>query len=427
MKERFELIKNLIDNFDSNKETIQTILKELDPFIKDNFPYPINEPVKNFFKFTPQENYEKLLKEKDLIKENPIIAIPSICKKAKEIMSDFIDKYCLGFVHDFYLNENGNFYIEINSMVSTSNYSNQTINQQKEKQKKILSDLGLSYEIDETGPIWLSSNDHNIKIIKDLLSTKGAKGFCYSVKYDKCLEFSFILPAENILNFLTEKDEEEILYKNGLKEVDINSVKKACEEIIFACASYNELNIKSTCSYLIHAYFSEICEITGIETNIKIEYDKRIKPDKLINWKITKLEEEIKQTVDFSNIKEIVAKLYKNLNNKLARNLSFRISEFKINSFGILTIKIKKVSKYDFLLREKVLPNEIFACAYDVIIDENSEMHILDTTDNKERFKSDISKFLQGFEITELDLSGYKNDYEIKSFTLKLQNFLNID
>lgn len=420
MKNACLLLKDYLNDFNTNKENIFVILRKIDDTIIENFPYPQNLKSTNLFRETPIERLNKINKVLEDGEKNEMLLLPHMCQKAHDILRTFVSENCLGFIKNFYLNENGMFFVEITGMISTSSYNKtNSEKQQRERHIEKLNELGLSFKMEnERQPLWLEDSDNNISIIKDLFENNGARGFSYEYMYSNSLEYSLLIPADKITNFTTDKENLEPVYINGLKEVDIVNIKKNLEEMLFAIASHNTLNIQDTASFLIHSLFAEITTILGYDSKVKRDYDERNKEEKEINTELNEKEEILKKKASFNNTAELVKKLYENVSIKMARELCFSVKGFKASEYGKINFSSSKIDGYCLLKRENIMPDKIFLerfhCRTKPSIGSLQEIHLLDTDMNKGIIERILTELFTSSEISEINLSK-KNDY----FTIK--------
>lgn len=428
MKNACSLLKDYLNDFNTNKKSIFAILEKIDDTIMENFPFPENFKSVNIFRETPIERLNKINKVLKDSEKNEMLLLPHMCHKAHDILRTFVSENCLGFIKNFYLSENGMFVVEITGMISTSSYDKvNSEKQQRENYIEKLNKLELSFKMEnERQPLWLDASDNNISIIKNLFENNGARGFCYEYMYSNSLEYSLLIPADKIVNFITNKEDLEPVFINGLKEVDIMNVKKNLEEMLFAIASHNTLNIQDTTSFLIHSLFAEITTILGYDSKVRKNYEERNKEEKKINTELNEKEEILKKKSSFDNTAELVKKLYEDISIKMARELCFSVKDFKVSEYGNITFSSSKIDGFCLLKRENIMPDKIFLerfhCRTKPSIGSLQEIHLLDTDMNKGVIERILTELFTSSEIVEINLSK-KNDYlTIKNVKISISN-----
>ena len=379
------------------RQVLENADKEILQFSTDmNFVY--QEPI-NIFPQTTDERLAVSVKKQNTIHDRPEIAIQECIKTKLSVLDDFIKKYHIGFIRRAEINENGYVSVEIPCSIHSSLGSDDKASAKAtfDEQMRFLEEIGIDIVSTKHYGYRICGTEKNIKIIEKLLSDRDCKQIHFSIVGGYIDKIKFIFNVIGVNKFC-ETPIDISFETNGetLNEDEIYKVLKYAKEILNAKSSIQLLGdkIKNVCCSLIENYFSYICAIFDYNGEITRRVNGRHEAERKKNAEIRNIEHTIGNSIPVDSFKDILTVCKEKLNKFTIENLSFRVSEFSVDRYGIVCYTLHFTCS-DWLTEYKLASEEYlrnnFKMSLGSQIDETLTM--LDTYENKEK----ISKMLKSF------------------------------
>ena len=367
---------------------------------------------------------------------NKSIGLGDFVQYASDLMDSFLKQYYFGYCSEFSLNEFGCFSITISSLLHTRFSDNKASNKLLfEKQLATLAALGLIVKEDNRCPHYqFLDNDENRRIISEILIERGARMLSFKSINDKIREFSFVISAEEIVNFACDDVFDNLpTNENELNADEFAQLKDLTSQIPMSLSqihyyhqtmednAYN--NMVNTCGFVAESCFSQICEIVGYHGVIFQRIKNRFVKERSANMQIHELQKDIGAQFPVDMAKKTVSSLHKALNRFCSEKLHCVVRDFRIEKYiGRATIKWI-TNDYDCGLDfyddngELTIP-DLNHTPFKTVSDfRNDCSYLVDNAENEDYFLSVLSD-LPGVYVESFIGSVHDGQFTLKEFSV---------
>lgn len=339
------------------RESLLSLESEILAYLKEINFNPKNVKNVQLKEFTSNDILENNLNQ---IKKNPTLGLFEGIEKYKEIMQQFLTIYHIGFLSEFSLKMSGMIEVVIPVLISKPSFSTTPCSDKInfEEQLSTLEKEGIMLKKGKRNQVIIPAS--NIDAIKLLLEKIEAKHIKIEIRQESELiidKISFIVNPKSLDSFNEKKESFIFPVSDKLNVDEIENIYKLLKDMAHAAQNAKEESLKDVCGSLLKSYFSNICDILGIETKIQQAQKEKYKRDKEENIKKKELKSEIAKFVSAENLAEIAKAVNKNLDTFLNSNIDFHISKFSVSSYETIKVSIMPIMSYwmddDILMTEE--------------------------------------------------------------------------
>lgn len=379
----------------------------------------INFNSNNLKEFSLGNNISNEVLENNLkkMKENSYLGLFEGIGKYQQILYEFLSIYHIGFLSDFYLMSSGLFKVVIPILISKPSFS-QTPCSDKinfDEQLETLEKEGIILRKGKRDKITIPAT--NINKVKLLLEKIEAKHIKIDIKEDDELildRISFFVSPDSLDKFTEEKTKFVLPISDKPNADEIENIYKMLKDMASAIVNAKEPTLKDVCGSLLKSYFSNICDILGINTILQQEQKEKYKKDKEFNKKQKELKSQISKLISGKTISQTIKKLNKNLDMFLNKEIDFHISQLEITPFNTIKVCIKPIMSFwlddDILMDEKT-----YKSLFETYKNANRENYLLVPLmcdENIEKIKEILKK-----EIPDIIFESFRSNRKKEDYT----------
>lgn len=411
------------------KTEFHSYLQVLDDAFYEDFKDVKKPEERPFFRYDEDTRLKEIERKEKMLSSNPECCLLEAVKYCQEKMRHFLEKYNIGFLKDFYLQESGIFFVEIACMISNmDSFHLETATKELKEQFQLdlLNSKGIQVHYNtEFNHNEISATTESIDAVLNLLKEElNARILAMKLRDYKGFrnldKVSFYVDAD----ILFEKDWKpiEIVLNKEEDTLNANEIGQFyhCLNELNSAASYMEFN-KETSVSLMKSLFTEICSLANFEGKIFHEVDDERRPIRekngLIHQKEANLGFMMKNVVK-NAVKELSTKMKKSVYEKL----NFDMRKFKVTPYQILVdFSFSTGPNWE---KMKQLTDEELYEMYDTnhgTIDDE-DILILCTERNQKTLESELTELYPSSIITTLEVQNHWSIKQnaIKGFTLSL-------
>jgi hypothetical protein len=406
--------------------------KEIIDFIdKQNFVYT---ETPNIFYRTTDERLSDIKEKQKIAESKPEIVVQENIKDILNCLSNFKEKYNIGFIQKATVGSNGFVKVVMPCMINSSfvNDNKVSAKQTFDAQIEFLKENGFELISKKNYGIKLKKSENNFNILDTILTQRGATQIKYSITDDFIDEIEFYVNISNVHKFNEEPIKIELpISKSELNQDEILKVKKNLNEILFAQDTIltMEGDIKNTCCSLIQSYFAEISKMLNYDGEIAKTVKERYGEERDKNLMINDIESKVGKILSSEQIVNTLNVCKRKLDEFVVTHFSFYVSEFSIDKYGFVDVKLRYIpSKYCLTEFHKLPSQKYMRENFDMTSGnrESETFFVLDSTENKSRIFERLKEFCSSSRITNLSVTNRDNSFVINTIELVIDNIANI-
>ena len=343
-------------------------------------------------------------------------------------MLDFLKTYIFGWNNDFSMGENGLLQVEIicsvHNMAESDSPASDKIN--LENHLEFMRNEGFKLEKNRFGDWTYPASQTNLDLIQNILKDRGAKLLKVELKYDTIYKVSFMLKPENIGNFLVDSEKVLLEVSDEINDDEYIRLQRLCGHLNSSISYAKSMkSMLATAGSLVESYFSEICEILNYNGTIRKRVFDRHSEARDKNQRIREISQNIANIAP-ETAKEAIKDAKDRFDGFLNKNIGLGITDFYIDQYGIVNVKISHVQRY--FCKHELLSEEETSKIFETTGDSrrNEDFYLLDTMDNKEKLEFLISWNIPSFEISEVVTGKNRGKFIIKHIKGYVRNFADL-
>lgn len=427
-KSLLELLNDGERNKSSYEECLRAQESAIEKFLSDaGYVYKENTSVP-LFKDSEDDRLKQVEDKQAKVSTTPGIVASEYVQSLRNIMLDFLKTYIFGWNSDFSMGENGFLRVEIicsvHNMAESDSPASDKIN--LENHLEFMRNMGFKLEKNKFGDWIYPASQTNLDLIQDVFKGREAKLLKIELKYDTIYKVSFMLKPEDIGNFLVDSEKILLEVSDEINDDEYIRLQRLCGHLNSSIAYVDSTkSMLATAGSLIESYFSEICEILNYDGTIRKRVFDRHSGVREKNQKIREISKNI-ANISPKVAKEAIKDAKDRFDEFLNKNIGLGITDFYIDQYGIVNVKISHVSRYfcnhELLSEEET--SKIFETTGDSRRDD--DFYLLDTMDNKEKLEFLISWNVSSFEISEVVTGKNRGKFIIKQVKGYVRNFADL-
>ena len=404
--------------------------KVIDEYL-NSIGYVYTEPV-NLFRFSTDERLEQIETKKRLAEANPESALQEVVKLQLAALDNFLKKYHIGFCQEATISEYGTVHVSMPCLITCPIATDKKVSARKtfEMQLAFLKNEGFVLKTGKHSGPYLVNCEQNMRLITELLSSRGCKGLEFRIRDDKIDKIKFVINVVDLHNMDEDTSKISLAVSEELNADEIAGIKKLCSEMGFAESSVFCLgkDMSSTCGSLIESYFSDICKIVGYSGVISQRVEARHKDSREKNQRIRDIENEIGTLVSPENIKGYLSDIQTRLNSMSAKNICFSARDFNVDRYGLVNVKFRYITNPIMYMvsncMDEATLKDNFNMNYGNRDDET--LYMVDDYENKIKIENILKKFIPSINLKSFSVDKRDGAYVITEFTAFIDNILDL-
>ena len=427
-KSLLELLNDGERNKSSYEECLRSQESAIEKFLSDaGYVYDEN-PLVPLFKDSEDDRLKQAEEKQAKASTTPGIVTSEYVQSLRNIMLDFLKTYIFGWNNDFSMGENGLLQVEIicsvHNMAESDSPASDKIN--LENHLEFMRNEGFKLEKNRFGDWTYPASQTNLDLIQNILKDRGAKLLKVELKYDTIYKVSFMLKPENIGNFLVDSEKVLLEVSDEINDDEYIRLQRLCGHLNSSISYAKSMkSMLATAGSLVESYFSEICEILNYNGTIRKRVFDRHSEARDKNQRIREISQNIANIAP-ETAKEAIKDAKDRFDGFLNKNIGLGITDFYIDQYGIVNVKISHVQKY--FCKHELLSEEKTSKIFETTGDSrrNEDFYLLDTMDNKEKLEFLISWNIPSFEISEVVTGKNRGKFIIKHIKGYVRNFADL-
>ena len=390
----------LEDNRTVKKAELHPALKAMDEALALLAPVlPPNDTRMDIplFAYPTSQLLKMVEKRLEIVKSTPEVAIAQAVQQMKRYMESFLDKYHIGWLREFYLDDSG----FINVTICCNNISKSSVDgylpsaqKQFRTQIETLNGLGLSLYPPEysNGAYAMVFSDANVATLGFLLKKHGAQLLQFSSRDDVIYEVSFFVRCEDAKQFDIKSDSKasEATSADIINDDERETLLRAqskMSEVLNTMASLDVDSMDAVCGNLALYHFTEICDAVSYEGTVAKNVRAKHQVEKDMNQRIRQMEKDLGSALPFASVPAAMKKLKSRLLGFTMNNLGFSASDIKVDGHGIIKTTLKYVEANSSYGRGDLLGEDALKDMFETtgVSRHWRDLFIKDTSENKKR------------------------------------------